>query len=183
MTEPNEIHQIEYRWEQQQDLVPIASSMSQHAKQSWNALISSWVRHPDAEVTPESVRYHLLPDGRAVLAWRYRDPEAAKRADGTHGRPIVSRVFVAQSGLLTPDVAIALCRTGLPPSAGPRAGEVAAVRAAAGVSRRIAAPDRGSGRRSWTARPRLTQVLRACSPQRSLSPGCRSPSSCAARYL
>ncbi len=124
MTQPHEIHQIEYRWEHQQDLVPIASSMSPHEKQGWNALITSWVRHPDAEVTPESVRYQLLPDGRAVLAWRYRDPEVAKREDGTHGRPIVSRVFVAQQDLLTPDIAIVLCRTGMPESAGPRPGEV-----------------------------------------------------------
>jgi hypothetical protein len=124
MTQPREIHQIEYRWEHQQDLVPIASSMSQGDTQSWDAQIYSWVRHPDAEVTPESVRYQLLNDGRAVLAWRYRDPEAAKRDDGTHGRPIVTRVFVAQPGLLTPGIAIALCRTGLPESAGPRPGEV-----------------------------------------------------------
>ena len=91
MTQPQEIHQIEYRWEHQQDLVPIASSMSQGAVQSWDGQLYSWVRHPDAEVTPESVRYQLLPQGRAALAWRHRDPEAAKRDDGTHGRPIVTR--------------------------------------------------------------------------------------------
>ena len=114
MASPREIQQIEYRWERQQDLVPVASSMSPGTEQSWNSLIYSWVRHPDTDVTSESVRYQVLPDDRAVLVWRFRDSRAAKQEDGHHGRPLVSRVFVAQPGLLTPDLAISLCRTGLP---------------------------------------------------------------------
>lgn len=126
MTAPREIQQIEYRWERHKDLVPVASSMSPSTTQSWDALIYSWVRHPETDVTSESVRYQVLPDGRAVLAWRYRDPRAAKRDDGTQGRPLVSRVFVAQPGLLTPDIAIVLCRAGLPGTAGRLPGETPA---------------------------------------------------------
>jgi hypothetical protein len=124
MAESGEVHQIEYRWQDRKDLVPIASSMPPGTRQSWNAQITSWVRHPDADVTAESVRYQSLPDGQAVLAWRYRDPQAAKRDDGIHGRPIVSRVLIAGQGVLTPDIAIVLCRDGLPQAAGPRPGEV-----------------------------------------------------------
>lgn len=124
MAASREIHQIEYRWQDRKDLVPIASSMPPGTRQSWNAQITSWVRHPDADVTAESVRYQSLPDGQAVLAWRYRDPQAAKRDDGIHGRPIVSRVLIADQGVLTPDIAIVLCRDGLPEAAGPRPGEV-----------------------------------------------------------
>lgn len=123
MTAPRDVQQIEYRWVGQKDLTPVASSMPPTAEQSVDALIYSWVRHPDTDVTAESVRYQSLPDGRAVLAWRYRDPKAARREDGSHGRPIVSRAFVAQPDLLTPDVAIVLCRLGLPKSAGPRPAE------------------------------------------------------------
>jgi hypothetical protein len=124
MAESGEIHQIEYRWQDRKDLVPIASSMPPGTRQSWNAQITSWVRHPDTDVTAESVRYQSLPDGQAVLAWRYRDPQAAKRDDGIHGRPIVSRVLIADQGVLTPDIAIVLCRDGLPQAAGPRPGDV-----------------------------------------------------------
>jgi hypothetical protein len=123
MTSPDAVEQIEYRWENQRDLVPVASSMPPSPLQGWNALIHTWVRHPDNDVTTESVRYQQFPDGRAVLVWRYRDARAAKRADGS-GRPLVSRAFVAQPGLLTPDVAIVLSRAGLPERAGQRPVEV-----------------------------------------------------------
>jgi hypothetical protein len=98
--------------------------MSAESTQAWDPRIRPWVRHPNVDAPSESVCYQLFPAGTVALAWRYRDRQAAEREDGAHGRPLVSRVLVGQAGLLTPDVAIALCRAGLPAAAGPRPGQV-----------------------------------------------------------
>jgi len=50
--------------------------------------------------------------------------QAAERKDGTQGRPLVSRVLAGRTDLLTPEVAIVLCRTGLPATVGPQPGQV-----------------------------------------------------------
>ena len=84
------------------------------------------MRHPNVDAPSESACYQLFPSGTAALAWRYRDWRVAERGDGAQGRPLVSRVLVGQASALTPDVAIALCREGLPPTAGPRPGRVSA---------------------------------------------------------
>ncbi len=98
--------------------------MSPESLRGWDALIRPWVRHPHVEGLWESVCYQLHSNGRAALAWRYEDWQAAERGDGTRGRPLVSRVLVGQVSSLTPEVAIVLCRTGLPATAGPRPGQV-----------------------------------------------------------
>ncbi len=105
---------------------PIASSMPAELTQGLDSLIRPWVRHPNTDAPSQSVCYQILPAGRAALAWRFRIPQAAERDDGAQGRPLVSRVLVGQASLLTPDVAIALCRTGLPDEAGLPPGQVPA---------------------------------------------------------
>lgn len=121
MADPSDvIHQIEYRWQHEKDLSPFATTMSEPMTAGWNDLIRAWVRHPHASGLSESVCYKTWNQtGDAALAWRYRDPRAAERADGTSGRPHVSRVLVGHASVLTPEVAIALCIKGLPPSARP----------------------------------------------------------------
>jgi hypothetical protein len=122
MTDTRDIHQIEYRWHQTRDLSPVASSMSAESTRGWDSRIRAWVRHPSVDEPSESVCYQHLPNDAAALAWRYRDRQVAERAPGPPGRPLVSRVLIGHASLLTPDVAIMLCRTGLPATAGDRPG-------------------------------------------------------------
>jgi hypothetical protein len=126
MVDTQDLHQIEYRHHQTKDLSPVASSMSRESVLGWDARIRAWVRHPHSETLSQSVCYQVFPNGAAALAWRYWDERAAVRADGSRGRPLVSRVLVGQAGVLTPEVAVALCRTGPAPDLiGPLPGRVA----------------------------------------------------------
>ena len=117
MTGERDIDQIEYRWHPVKDMSPVVSSMS--------AEVDSGDGIPDTAMgaSPQrrrAVGKRVLPDlshRAAALAWRYRDRQAAD-AKTAHGRPLVSRVLVGPASLLSPDVAIALCRTGLPTAAG-----------------------------------------------------------------
>jgi hypothetical protein len=120
----HQIHQIEYRWHATYDLSPAASSMPYELMMRWDTQIRNWVRHPSVEAPPESVRYQILPGGVAALAWRYRNVAATDADGGVRGRPLVSRVLVGAARTLSPDVAIILCRSGLPAVAGPRPGQV-----------------------------------------------------------
>src|ERR1017187_9991507 len=126
MADAQDLHQIEYRHHQTKDLSPVASSMSSaESLRAWDSRIRAWVRHPHADRLSESVCYQLLRNGQAALAWRYWDQRAAERADGTRGRPLVSRVLVGPAGVLTPDIAVALCHAGpTADSVGPMPGEV-----------------------------------------------------------
>lgn len=125
MVDARDLHQIEYRHHPTRDLSPVASSMSSESLRAWDSRIRMWVRHPHADRLSESVCYQLFPNGLAALAWRYWDQRTAERADGTRGRPLVSRVLAGQASVLTPDVAVALCQAGLTPdSIGPMPGEV-----------------------------------------------------------
>lgn len=103
---------MEYRHHPTRDLWPVASSMSLQSKSSWHAQIKAWVRHPHDGRFPESACYQVLPSGNAAFAWRYWNERAAVRADGSHGRPLVSRVLVGPASILSPDVAVALSRSG-----------------------------------------------------------------------
>src|SRR5258708_13357184 len=116
MVDTQDLHQIEYRHHQTRDLSPVASSMSRESVLGWDARIRAWVRHPHSESLSESVCYQVFPNGAAALAWRYWDKQAAVRADGSHGRPLVSRVLIGQAGVLTPQVPVALCPTAPPPA-------------------------------------------------------------------
>jgi hypothetical protein len=82
-----------------------------------------WVRHRAVEDPAESVRYEMFYGGMAALAWRQRNAVPIG-SDGVEGRPEVSRVLMGPVQLLTPEVAVAICRTGLPDAIGPRPGEV-----------------------------------------------------------
>ncbi len=125
MADARDLHQIEYRHHQTKDLSPVASSMSTESLRAWDSRIRMWVRHPHADRLSESLCYQVLAAGQAALALRYWDQRAAERTDGSRGRPLVSRVLVGQASVLTPEVAVALCRTGLTAgSVGPMPGEV-----------------------------------------------------------
>jgi hypothetical protein len=115
------VHQIEYRWDPVKDMSPVASSMSPELTQGWDPRIRPWVRHPNVDAPLESVCYQVLSAETAALAWRCRDRQAAEREGGAHGRPLVSRVLIGPASLLPPDLAMMLCRVGLPR---PRAGQV-----------------------------------------------------------
>src|SRR5579862_8977786 len=121
-----DLHQIEYRHHQTKDLSPAASSMtSRETLAAWDSRIRPWVRHPHADFLSESACYQVFPNDQAVLAWRYWSKQAAYREDGTHGRPLVSRVLIGPVSVLTPVVAIAACRAGLSAHwAGPLPGNV-----------------------------------------------------------
>ena len=126
MAGERDVDQIEYRWDPVKDMSPVVSSMSAESTQGWDPRVRPWVRHPSVDAPSESVCYRVFPTGTAALAWRYRDRQAAERKDGAQGRPLVSRVLVGQASLLSPDVAMVLCRTGLPAAAGPALGQAAA---------------------------------------------------------
>jgi hypothetical protein len=125
VTAPSEtLGQIEYRWHDVLDLSPFVSTMPSESLRDWDLLVRPWVRHPHLDGLGESVCYQVLPAGRAALAWRYENDAGAEREDGTPGRPLFSRVLVGKSSLLTPELAIALTRAGLPEAAGPPPGQV-----------------------------------------------------------
>jgi hypothetical protein len=125
MAEAQDLNQIEYRHHPTRDLSPVASSMSPQSRSSWHAQIRAWVRHPHDDRLVESACYQVFPNGNAALAWRYLNERAAERADGSRGRPLVSRVLAGPASVLSPKVAVALSRNG--PTAdliGPLPGEV-----------------------------------------------------------
>ena len=118
------VDQIEYRWHDKRDFSPFASTMSAESLRGWDSRIRTWVRHPHVDGLRESLCYQVQPNGYAALAWRYEDWPVAGRASSMRRRPLVSRVLVGQASLLTPEVAIVLCHSGLPLMAGPRPGQV-----------------------------------------------------------
>ena len=128
MADTEDLHQIEYRHHQTNDLSPFASSMaSLESLEGWHSRIRAWVRHPHADKLSESAFYQVFPAGKAALAWRYWDATAASRDDGTLGRPLVSRVLVGPETVLAPETAVAACRAGLSAEwAGPLPGQVEA---------------------------------------------------------
>lgn len=98
--------------------------MSPESTRGWDPRIRPWVRHPNVDAPSESLCYQVFPAETVALAWRYRDREAAEREDGARGRPLVSRVLVSPARLLPPQLAIMLCRVGLPGLAAARAGRL-----------------------------------------------------------
>src|SRR5260370_27115451 len=107
---------------------PIAASTTLGSAQGWFARLALWVRpaHPDVGVPKESVRYEIFGDGAAALAWREWNTEAIALEDQTERRPLVARVLVGDARLLSPKLAMVLCRAGLPEVIGPQPGTVTA---------------------------------------------------------
>jgi hypothetical protein len=125
VAESQEIHQLEYRWQTVTDMSPVAYSMSADSFRVWTQRIGVWVRHPSVDAPSESVRYETFSSGAAALAWRLRDRQATRSGEAQAGRPLISRVLVGPADVLTPDVAVAVCYTGLPAAIGPLPGTVA----------------------------------------------------------
>jgi hypothetical protein len=119
----HQVHQIEYRWHPDYDLSPVASSMPREPTMRWDSQIRNWVRHPGADGPAESVRYQIVQGGLAALAWRYRDIKVTEADGRAQSRPLGSRVLVGAARTLSPEMAVILCRSGLPAAAGPRPGE------------------------------------------------------------
>jgi hypothetical protein len=126
MTGRPEIQQFECRWQPVNDLSPIAASMPMDSAKAWFDRLALWVGppQPDYAVPTESVRYAIFHDGGAALAWRHWNNEAIPLGDETDRRPLVARVLVGDARHLTPQVAMAICWTGLPATIGPPPGMV-----------------------------------------------------------
>jgi hypothetical protein len=123
---PDIVDQIEYRWHDRREFSPFASTMPAESLRQWDSRIRTWVRHPPVEGLRESLRYQVQPGGYAALAWRFEDWPTAGRTGAMRRRTRVSRVLAGPVSLLTPETAIALCRAGLPLTAGPPPGQVTA---------------------------------------------------------
>ena len=113
----HQVHQIEYRWHPDYDLSPVASSMPRELTMRWDAQIRNWVRHPGTDGPAESVRYQIVQGGLAALAWRYRDIKVTEADGRAQSRPLGSRVLVGAARTLSPEMAVILCRSGLPAAA------------------------------------------------------------------
>jgi hypothetical protein len=119
------IQQFEYRWQPSKDLSLIAGSVPFEEIRPWRDRITRWVRHRAIDAPTESVRYEMFADGMAALAWRQRTAQALEPGTGSESRPEVSRVLLGPVDLLTPEVAMVICHTGLPEAIGPLPGKVA----------------------------------------------------------
>jgi hypothetical protein len=144
VTESYGIQQFEYRWRPARDFSPVTGSRPMSDIEPWIGRIALWVRHRGADAPAESVRYEVFGDGMAALAWRHRNArmlqddarmlqgdarmlqgDARMVEDETDSRPEATRLLMGPDHLLTPDVAVALCHSGLPPSIGPLPGQIA----------------------------------------------------------
>ena len=120
------IHQIEYSWHPTRDMYPVASSMSPESVRSWHGRLAALVRHPGVGPPNDSMRYEIFGQGLAALIWRRWDP-GLMELEGRRGRrPLISRVLIAPADLLTPEVAVAACYSGLAEVIGPQPGSVPA---------------------------------------------------------
>ena len=126
----DEIHQIECRWVQSRDLSPIASSFSAHSDlpQRWFNRLRSvvWPTQPNpASGAPEgSVAYLMLENRMAALVWRQWTIDALSLGDSSGRRPLVTRILIGGQHLLSPEMALALCRAGLHSLAVPPLGQI-----------------------------------------------------------
>jgi hypothetical protein len=125
---PEEIHQFEYRWLPARDFYPIASSDTPASTQWWYRRLAGQViraPRPESGAPADAVVYQMFDDGMAALVWRQWNADAMALGDGTSGRePLVARILVGADRVLTPEVAMAACRAGLPAAIGPLPGQV-----------------------------------------------------------
>jgi len=109
------VHQIEFRWQPDKDLSPIASSFeSTDITQSWFARLAGIIRPftPDSSlgVPGRSLVYQTFAERSAVIVWRHYETDAITLQDKTARRPLVTRALLGDVGVLRPEVAMALCR-------------------------------------------------------------------------
>jgi hypothetical protein len=106
--------QIEFRWQPDKDLSPIAASISADEARMWSARLSGLIRpatpDPSAGVPACSVAYQDFDDGRTALVWRVYDEHALQLTDGGPRQALVARALIADAELLEVDLAITLCR-------------------------------------------------------------------------
>jgi hypothetical protein len=106
--------QIEFRWQHDDDLSPVAHSLPPDQLHMWSARLSGLVRpatpKPAWGVPAHSVAYQVFDDGYAVLIWRRYDEEALVLQDSPARRPLVARALIGSRNLLKPALAMALFR-------------------------------------------------------------------------
>jgi hypothetical protein len=122
---------MEFRWQEGRDLSPLASSFdSADMTRGWFARLSGLFRPPAPNssqgVPSRSAAYQTFADdGTAALIWRLYEPSASALHDQATRTPLVARVFIGPADVMTPSVAIALCRSNLVDRLSPRPGDAA----------------------------------------------------------
>jgi hypothetical protein len=107
--------QIEFRWQHEKDLSPIAASLPADVARMWSGRLSGLIRpatpDPALGVPIHSVTYQPFDDGKAALVWRIYDERALQLPDSGSRQALVARALIADTELLQPDLAITLCRS------------------------------------------------------------------------
>lgn len=122
----DEVHQIECRWLPRHDLSPIASSFPAGSDAvDWFARLKPAIRPKSgADAPDETMVYLTLADGSAAVICRQWNLDAVPLQDSSVRRPIVARILIGSQQLLSPQVAMSLCLTGLRDVAGIPPGQV-----------------------------------------------------------
>lgn len=109
------VHQIEYRqYASGQAFNLVASTLPPESRFLRDSRIRAMAYPPAVDGLRQSLRYQVYPGGSAVLAWRYADWKVTDHEGSREQPPRIARVLVGPPRLLTPEVAIALYRGGLP---------------------------------------------------------------------
>jgi hypothetical protein len=131
MPEHAHVDQVEFRWQEGRDLSPRASSFDSAAEtRGWFGRLAGLVRAaaPDLSqgVPGRSAAYQTFADdGTAALIWRLYEPGASAVYDQSARTPLVARAFIGRLDVLTPGVAIALCRSDVIDRLSPQPGDAA----------------------------------------------------------
>jgi hypothetical protein len=123
----SEVDQIECRWVPERDLQPIASSFSaaSTAAMAWFTRLGPAIRPNSGPAAPlSSMAYLTFEDGTAAVICRQVDINALPLQDVGKRRTLVARILVGSQQLLSPEVAMSLCLTGIRDVAGIPPGQV-----------------------------------------------------------
>jgi hypothetical protein len=109
--------QIEFRWQPDKDLSPVAASFDIEQGRAWSGRLSGLTRpatpDPAKGVPAHSVTYQCFDNGMTALVWRSYDEHALPLSDlpdSEARHALVARALIARAELLQPDLAITLCR-------------------------------------------------------------------------
>jgi hypothetical protein len=132
MSDEQAVDQIEFRWQPVRDMSAVAWSFEDSVQaDGWSTRLAGAVRPatPDRlQGVPEaSFFYHSPGDQYAGLIWRHFDLRAEALADDGARRPLVARAIVGPAAVLTPELAMTLCRAAPLTRSGPRPGQVSAM--------------------------------------------------------